>query len=121
MFTRNVFLISILLTLAACGGQQEKSVGLEEGVMLLLKSEALVGSEIMVDDKRVLIVTKDDLYTGVTKVWGTKKREDNKLQKVAIELTPGSHTVSVLSDGVPIYSSELYFSAGQTREIRIRK
>tara|TARA_R110002072_G_scaffold86438_1_gene195029 strand:- start:558 stop:923 length:366 start_codon:yes stop_codon:yes gene_type:complete len=121
MLSRNVFLISILLTLAACGGQQEKSSGLEEGVLLLLKSEVLVGSEIMVDGKRMLIVTADDLYTGVTKVWGTKKREDDKLQKVALELTPGSHTVSVLINGAQIYASELYFSAGQTRDIRIRQ
>lgn len=116
------FYIGVLaLCVSACGGIQKYETGITQQATLIVRSEILVGSRVDVGPGFSLLVSKADLTAYEFGVLGAKDSDNEGLQTIVLEVESGSKSVKVSDGNSMVYNKTLYFSDGQTREIRIRK
>jgi|TARA_B110000902_G_scaffold251404_1_gene311623 hypothetical protein len=111
----------LVLFLSACGGLQKYEAGIAQQAKLILRGEALVGCRVDVGPRFSLLVSKSDLTAYEFGVLGSKDSETESLQTIVLEVESGSQSVKVSYGTSMIYDKTLYFSDGQTRDIRISK
>ena len=111
--------ILLATMLAACGGRQQSQSGVEPDTVLHLYGADLVGAEVAVAGK-VVLVSESDLVPYPIPVGGAKDVEKERLQHVVIRLNPGTHHLVIRRDSGVLVDRQLYFSNGQTRELRVQ-
>ena len=117
-----IFCTAILtLCLSACGGLQKYEAGISQQATLIIRSEVLVGHRVEVGPEFSLMISKTDLTAYKFGILGSKDSENEGLQAVVFEVESGSQSVKVSAGSGIVYDKVLYFSDGQTREIRFRK
>lgn len=110
----------MMVVVAGCGAQQKRTYGLEEGSLLVVRAAQLVGATMTIDPSYRRSIAKDDLTPYQMGIAGAKDPEEQNLETITVKVTPGTHRVKVEKDGAVLLDQELYFSQGQTRELRIR-
>ena len=109
------FYIGVLaLWLSACGGLQKYEAGITQQATLIIRS-------VDVGPRFSMLVSKADLTAYEFGVLGAKDSENEGLQTIVLEVDSGTQPIKVSDGDVVVYSKSLYFSDGQTRDIRIRK
>ena len=117
-----VFLIWLIAScLSACGGVQTYQAGLDERTTLIVRSEVLIGHTIEIGEAVSMLVSKSDLSPYKLGVLGSKDSLNEGLQAVVLQVQSGRQPIKVSMGNTLLYNKVLYFSAGQTREIRIGK
>lgn len=109
-----------LVLLAGCGAQQQRSYGIDENTRLVVRSEQLVGTTLTIAPSFTKTITREDLTPYEFGIGGVKDKEVQNLETITVNVTPGAHHVKVERNGVAVLEQDLYFSQGQTRELRIR-
>ena len=107
--------------LSSCGGVQKYQAGIDERATLIVRSEILIGHTVEVGQAFNLLVSKADLSPYQLGVLGAKDSVNEGLQAIVLEVESGSQLIKISIGSTPVYEKTLYFSAGQTREIRIRQ
>jgi len=110
----------MVVVLAGCGAQQKRTFGLEEESLLVVRAVQLVGATVTVEPAFRRSITKEDLTPFQMGIAGAKDPEEQNLETITVKVTPGTHRVRVEKDGKVLLEQELFFSQGQTRELRIR-
>ncbi|MDA7585975.1 hypothetical protein N9Z13_04690 [Luminiphilus sp.] len=114
-FLRLLVLLSATC-LSACGGVEQRSVGLIEDTHVTIFAENLIGASLTLDGSRVIIIQKQDLLKFEVGVLGAKDSRRERLDAYRLSIAQGSHSLSVsLATGLN-FKKELYFSQGQQRE-----
>ena len=113
--------VIIVFFLSSCGGAQKYEGGITQQPTLIVRSELLVGHRIDVGPTFSLLISKADLTAYKLGILGSKDSEIEGLQTIVLEVESGSQSVKVSEGSSMVYDKTLYFSDGQTREIRIRK
>lgn len=117
-----VFPFIFALIISSCGStQQQSAIGVEEETMLILRSEVLVGASVQLDDYSPVIITRDQLTSYKTGIFGASNSENEDLETATFKVNSGPHRVIVKRAGVTVLSRDLQFLQGQVREIRIRE
>lgn len=115
------FIIALSLSvIAGCGAQQHRAYGIQEESQLVLRGEQLIGATIVIEPAFRKVVTKNDLTPYEMGVAGAKNREEEDLETVTVKVEPGTRKIRLERDGTVLLEQELYFSKGQTRELRLR-
>lgn len=114
----SIALLSILL--AACGGYQEKQVGLEEHAQLIIRAETLVGLQLSIEPGIEMVISKEDLTPYTMGVAGAADKEVEGLQTITLKVNPGNVRVTVRDSGRELMNREIYIATGQTRDLRVR-
>jgi hypothetical protein len=109
-----------LAILAGCGAQQQRSYGIDEETKLVIRAEELVGTTMTIEPAFKKSITEADLTPYQFGLGGFKDPEVQNLETVVVKVSVGTHRVRVERNGVALVDRELYFSQGQTRELRIR-
>lgn len=117
---RKIIACMFMVLLAACGGQQQRAGGIQEETMLIIRSEQLVGATVSVQPAFERVITEQDLTPYGMGVAGATDREEERLETLTIKVDAGTHRVKVTRGGNVVLDKELYFSQGQTRELRVR-
>ena len=58
---KNILIVILALVLSACGAYNEKTAGIEEDTMLVLRSESLVGLSVEITPGFSRVITAEDL------------------------------------------------------------
>lgn len=111
-----LFLILALTT--ACGTQQQRTTSLAEPSQIVVRSQRLVGSTVLVGESIQKLITKGDLTPFKMGVLGVNNSDTENLQAVTINVDPGNHRLRVVRDGQTILDQNLYLGQGQVREVR---
>ena len=113
--------IIIALVLTGCGSLEQRSVGIESTTLLVIRGDALVGLTVEIEPgfSRRLAATDLTPYKGA--VLGAKDRIEEGLEAVTLKIDKGNHLITVSSGNSILVSQEMYFTEGQTRELRIQK
>lgn len=119
--TRYIFFFMALALLSACGGQQQKTAGIAEETMLIVRGEQLVGLTVSVGGQFRKTLSSSDLTAYELGVLGAKDGENERLQTVTLKVDEGEQKVTVSDGKVMLVDRSMYFSKGQTRELRIRQ
>ncbi|HSG88736.1 MAG TPA: hypothetical protein VLA56_05965 [Pseudomonadales bacterium] len=108
------------MLLSACGApMRQSSSGVEEATRLVLFAETLVGAEVVVDGFSTGTIEREDLVSYDYGILGASDRREEKLQRFELVVTPGNHTVKVVSGSRTLMDRTLYFVQGQTREMEL--
>lgn len=117
---KNIVLVLLAAFLVSCGAPIQKSTtGLEETTQIVLLAENLVGLDVTVGniDKKI---GRSDLERYRLGVAGAADAEIENMHRVTIAIQPGNHRVIIKDGGQTLIDRSMYFSAGQTREIKVR-
>lgn len=109
-------LATISALISACGGLEQRSVGLEANTHVTIFANDLLGATVALDGRQVLIIEKQDLLDFEVGVLGAKDSKRESLDAYRLVVTQGIHVISV---GLPTglqSEKEMYFSQGQQRE-----
>lgn len=106
--------------LAGCGAQQKRAYGIEEESRLVVRAEQLVGATVTIEPSFQKAITKDDLTPYQFGIGGVKDPEEQNLETITVKVAPGTHRVKIERNGAVLLDQQVYFSQGQTRELRIR-
>jgi len=117
---KNILTVLLALALSACGAYNEKTAGIEEDTILVLRSESLVGLSIEITPGFSRVVTKEDLTKFTMGMAGVADSENQKLETVTLKVESGTQRLTIRRNGATVYDKDLYFAHGQTRELRIR-
>jgi len=109
------------LLISACGSVQKIETGVIEQSKLVIRSESLVGTRVTIGDSFALSVSKKDLTPFRMGVLGVSDSENEKLDTLTFEVNEGNQRITVVMGTTTLFDKELYFSKGQTRELRIRQ
>lgn len=112
--------IVLMALLAGCGAYQERTVGIDEETMLVIRGESLVGLTVSIDSGFTTVIGKDDLTKYKMGVLGVSNSENENLETITLKVDSGPHRITVSSGGSTLVNKELHFTNGQTRELRIR-
>lgn len=117
---RNFLFAIALALLAGCGGQQQRTYGIEQESMVVIRAASLVGATVTIDPAFNKPITKEDLTPFAMGVAGVKDPENQVLETITVKVSPGTHRVKVERGGAVLLDQELYIGEGQTRELRVR-
>jgi hypothetical protein len=117
---KNILIAMFALALSACGAYNEKTAGIEEETILILRSESLVGLTIEITPDFSRLVAESDLTKFTMGLAGVADRENQKLETIALKVEGGTQQLTIRRNGAVIYDRELYFTHGQTRELWVR-
>lgn len=113
--------IAFMALLAGCGGYQERTVGVGEDTMLVIRGESLVGLTVSIDSGFSTVVGENDLTRYQMGVLGSANSENEDLQTMFLRIDSGQHRITISSGGKTYVDKVLHFTHGQTRELRIRQ
>lgn len=116
-----IYTCFLALCLSACGSIQKYDTGIMQETRLIVRSEVLIGHTVEVGPVFSFIVSKADLSAYKFGILGSKDSENEKLQAIVLEVESGPQSVKISNGNTIVYDKTLYFSDGQTREIRIRQ
>lgn len=117
----NKILIAVLaLILSACGAYDERTTGIEEETILVLRSESLVGLSVEITPSFSRVIAEDDLTKFTMGMAGVKDSENQNLETITLKVESGTQRLTIRRNGAIVYDRELHLSQGQTRELRIR-
>lgn len=117
---KNILIVMLALALSACGAYTEKTAGIEEDTILVLRSESLVGLSIEITPSFSKVVTAADLTKFTMGMAGVTDSENQNLETITLKVESGTQRLTIRKSGATVYDRELYFAHGQTRELRIR-
>ncbi len=115
------FVVLLTALLAGCGGYQERTVGVEEETLLIIRGETLVGLTVSLDDGFTKVVGEDDLTEYKMGILGAANSEEEDLETITLKVDSGQHRVTVSRAGTTLLDKMVHFTNGQTRELRVRK
>lgn len=118
---KKLFLFALIALLSACGGTAQRTSGIEENTMLIIRGETLVGLTVSIEPGITRTIQETDLTPYKLGVLGAADKEEEKLQTVTFKVEDGLLKVTVTRGGMVIVTRQMQFSHGQTREIRINK
>jgi hypothetical protein len=110
----------LALVLSACGAYNEKTSGIEEDTILVLRSESLVGLIIEITPSFSRVISEDDLTDFTMGIAGVSDSENQNLETITLIVESGTQRLTIRKNGTTVYDRELHFTHGQTRELRIR-
>jgi len=113
--------IVFMALLAGCGAYQERTTGIEEETMLVIRGESLVGLTVSIDTGFSTVIGEDDLTEFKMGVLGAANSEAEDLETITLKIDSGQHRVSVTGGGTTHIDKVFQFTHGQTRELRIRQ
>ena len=117
---KNVLIAMLALALSACGAYNEKTAGIEEDTILVLRSESLVGLSIEITPGFSRVIAAEDLTKFTMGMAGVTDSENQNLETITLKVESGTQRLTVRKNGTKVYDRDLYFAHGQTRELRIR-
>ncbi len=117
---KNILLVMLGLTLSACGAYNEKTAGIEEDTILVLRSESLIGLSVEITPSFSRVVTADDLTKFTMGMAGVSDSENQNLETITLKVESGMQRLTIRRNGATVYDRDLHFTHGQTRELRIR-
>jgi len=119
---KKFLLIAIAFLITGCGSAIQKSTsGYVEETRLLLRADKLAGLNVSIGDIVNKDVVKADLEKYRLGILGAKNSERENLQSAIFIIEKGEHQVLVTDGNTVVYDEVLFFSHGQTREIRIKQ
>ena len=114
-------LIAVLaFVLSACGAYDERTTGIEEDTMLVLRSESLIGLSIEITPNFSKVITEEDLAEFTMGIGGVNDRENQNLETITLKVEDGTQRLTIRRGGETVYNRDVHFTSGQTRELRIR-
>jgi len=113
--------IVFMALLAGCGGYQERTVGVEEETALVIRGESLVGLTVSIDSGFTTVIGEDDLTKFKMGILGSTNSEAEDLETITLKIDSGQHRIIVSGADTTHLDKVLYFTHGQTRELRIRQ
>lgn len=121
MSLKNLLVGPLLLVLFGCGAPVTKeTVGYVEATQLVVWAKQLTGLSVSVNGETVVSnIERSDLNKFKYGVLGTKNSEKEDMQSITLGVNKGSNLITITDNEKPIYQKSLYFTNGQTREIRI--
>jgi len=118
---RIIAIVFLSMMLLACGAPIQKSTtGLVEDTQLILVGEQLTGLNVAIGTIVNKKIGRSDLERYRFGVLGSADSERENMHKVTFIIKAGEHRVVVSDGDAVMYDKVLYFSDGQTREVRIR-
>jgi len=117
---KNILIVTLALVLSACGAYNEKTAGIEEDTILVLRSESLVGLSVEITPSFSRVVTAEDLTKFTMGMAGVRDSENQNLETITLKVESGTQRLTIHQNGATVYDRELHFAHGQTRELRIR-
>ena len=117
---RSLIAIMVLLVLSGCGAQQQLVTAVPEKTEIQVLGRELVGSTIRIGDSYQATVRREDLAPYRMGVLGVADKDDERLERVAVVVDPGTHRVRVEREGRVLHEQTLYVGRGQVREVRVK-
>ena len=117
---KNILIAMLVFALSACGAYNEKTTGIEEDTILVLRSESLVGLSVEITPSFSRVVTKGDLTKFTMGLAGVTDSENQNLETITLKVESGTQRLTIRQNGTTVYDKSMYFTRGQTRELRIR-
>ena len=113
--------VTVFVFLTACGAQQQKTSGISEDTMLVVRGETLVGLTLSIGENYRSIISKSDLTPYEVGVLGVEDRENEGLQIMTLKVNEGEQRITVFDGSRLIVDRKMYFSPGQSRDLRVRQ
>jgi hypothetical protein len=117
---RSLIAIFALIVLSGCGAQKQLVTAAPEKTEIQVLARQLVGSVIRIGDSYQTTVRREDLVPYRMGVLGATDKDDERLERVAVVVDPGTHRVRVERDGKVLHEQTLYIGRGQVREVRVK-
>lgn len=117
---RSLFSILALVFISGCGAQQQLVTAALEKTEIVFLGPQLVGATLSIDDTFKSTVRREDLIAYKMGVLGVTDRDDERFERVAVTVDPGTHRVRVDFEGKVLFDENLYVGRGQVREVRIK-
>ena len=117
---KNILIVMLALILSACGAYNEKTAGIEEDTILVLRSESLVGLSVEITPSFSRVVTANDLTKFTMGMAGVTDSENQNLETITLKVESGTQRLTIRRNGATVYDRDLHFAHGQTRELKIR-
>jgi len=117
---KNILIVMLALALSACGAYNEKTAGIEEDTILVLRSESLVGLSVEITPGFSRVVTAEGLTKFTMGMAGVNDSENQNLETITLKVESGTQRLTIRKNGATVYDKDLHFTHGQTRELRIR-
>jgi len=117
---KSMLAILALVFLAGCGAQQQLVTAAPEKTQVMVLGPQLVGATLSVGDSFKTTVRREDLVAYRMGVLGAADKDDERLERVAVTVDPGTHRVRVVRGGTVLFDETLYIGRGQVREVRLQ-
>jgi hypothetical protein len=117
---KSMLAILALVFLAGCGAQQQIVTAAPEKTEIVVLGPKLVGTTISIGGSFKTTVRREDLVAYRMGVLGVADKDDERLERVAVTVDPGTHRVRVIRDGTVLFDDTLYVGRGQVREARLK-
>jgi hypothetical protein len=117
---KTLFAFVVLALLAGCGAAQQRTSGIDEDTMLIIRGAVLVGLTVSIEPGITRVIQETDLTPYKMGTLGVVDKENENLQTVTFKVDSGELKVTVSRNGAVILAQRMQFVNGQTREIRIR-
>ena len=116
---KQFFVACLVLLISGCGANVHKTTGVANEQNIIIVADSLVGKTISVGNVNGYVITDADLTPYQTGVAGVTDSELEQSEVLKIKVNEGMNNLVLKSNGVVIFSKELYLSAGQTRTIKL--
>lgn len=117
---KSMLAILVLVFLAGCGAQQQLVTAAPEKTEVVVLGPKLIGATISIGEAFNTTVRREDLVAYRMGVLGAADKDDERLERVAVTVDPGTHRVRVIRDGTVLFDETLYVGRGQVREARLK-
>lgn len=112
--------VIVAVTLSACGAPLTRSsTGIEESTQLVIVSESLMGTEVIINGQSSGLIDRSDLERYRYGIMGSKDKREESLDRILLDVEPGDNEIRVVKEGRTIYERSMHFLQGQTREVEI--
>jgi hypothetical protein len=115
---KSMLAILALVFLAGCGAQQQLVTAAPEKTEIVVLGPTLVGTTISIGGSFKTTVRREDLVAYRMGVLGAADKDDERLERVAVTVDPGTHRV--VRGGTVLFDETLYIGRGQVREARLK-
>jgi hypothetical protein len=117
---KSMLAILFLVFLAGCGAQQQLVTAAPEKTEIVVLGPKLVGATISIGETFKTTVRREDLVTYRMGVLGATDKDDERLERIAVTVDPGTHRVRIVQAGKVLFDDTLYVGRGQVREARLK-
>lgn len=117
---KSMLAILVLVFLAGCGAQQQLVTAAPEKTEIVVLGPKLVGATISIGETFKTTVRREDLVAYRMGVLGATDKDDERLERIAVTVDPGTHRVRISRDSTVLFDDTLYVGRGQVREARVK-